>query len=247
MKNYSVYFSPTGGTKKVVEQIGKQFENVTEIDISMKITDYAMEKEDFCIVGVPSFGGRMPAAAVERLRKLQGNQTPALLVVTYGNRAYEDTLIELKDVLEAQGFVCIGAAAIVTEHSIVHEIAEGRPAEGHLRRIEAFAAEIRERLAGEHEAIEVPGNVPYKELHVVPMNVQATEKCMKCGVCAKKCPVGAIPAEDPSKTDSEKCISCMRCESICPAHARKCADEMLEKVSAKLNAACPVGKEDEFF
>lgn len=247
MKNYSIYFSPTGGTKKVVEHIGKQFENVTEIDISIEITDYAMEKEDFCIIGVPSFGGRVPSIAIQRLHQLKGNKTPALFVVTYGNRAYEDTLIELKNVMEAQGFVCIGAAAIVAEHSIVHEIAAGRPAEENFRRIEAFAGEIKERLAGEWKEVEVPGNVPYKELHVIPMNVQAADNCVKCGLCAKQCPVDAIPAENPSATDSEKCISCMRCVSICPIHARKCADEMLEKVSAKLKAVCPTGKEDEFF
>lgn len=245
--NYSIFFSPTGGTKKVVGHIGSHFLHTTELDISMDISGYDMTKEDFCIVGVPSFGGRVPRVAAERLRQLQGNQTPALLVVTYGNRAYEDTLKELKDILERQGFACIGAMTVITEHSIVPQIGAGRPTKEDYEDIDAFLMKIKKRLQEEHPAIEVPGNTPYKEYRVVPMQIQVSEQCTACGLCAGRCPVHAIPADAPQTTECEACISCMRCVRICPVQARKCDAAQIEMITDKLQKICPADKKNEFF
>ncbi|MDE6983412.1 MAG: 4Fe-4S ferredoxin, partial [Lachnospiraceae bacterium] len=106
---YNIFFSPTGTTEKVVKHIGKSFSAVENIDISEPdLSNYIMNTDDFCIVGVPSFGGRVPEAAILRLQKIRGDRTPVFLLVTYGGRAYEDTLKELKDLLEKQNFICIG-------------------------------------------------------------------------------------------------------------------------------------------
>lgn len=245
--NYQAYFSPTGGTKKVVQYIGAKFLDSKEIDLSSEIADYHMTKEDFCIVGVPSFGGRVPGIATRRIQCLRGDRTPALLISTYGNRAYEDTLIELKDVLEKQGFVCIGAAAIVTQHSIMTQFGVGRPGQDDFAKIDRFAEKIKERLNGEPVPVEVPGNVPYKELHASSMHPQTLESCIKCGLCAAQCPVHAIPAENPQVTDEEKCISCMRCVKNCPMKARKCEEEKIDKLVERLEPFCATYKQSEFF
>lgn len=245
--NYNVFFSPTGGTKKVVQYIGKQIGDGKNVDISLDFASCVMKKSDFCAVGVPSFSGRVPSVAAERLKKLRGSQTPALLVVTYGSRAYEDTLTELKDVLEAQGFVCIGAAAIVTEHSIVHQFGAGRPTAEDYAGIDAFIGEIKARLQKEHLSVAVPGNRPYKQTRPASMQIQATEQCVKCGLCAKSCPVNAIPAENPSATDCEACISCMRCVSICPVGARKCDAAKEQAIAEKLAKVCLANRPNEFF
>ena len=50
---------------------------------------------------------------------------------------------------------------------------------------------------------------------------KAESGCTGCGLCATKCPAGAIDPADPRQTDPQKCISCMRCVSICPDSARK--------------------------
>lgn len=44
---------------------------------------------------------------------------------------------------------------------------------------------------------------------------------MRCGACVVQCPVCAIDAEDPTKTDADTCISCMRCIDVCPRGARE--------------------------
>ena len=245
---YNIFFSPTGTTEKVVKHIGKSFSAVENIDISEPdLSNYIMNTDDFCIVGVPSFGGRVPEAAILRLQKIRGDRTPAFLLVTYGGRAYEDTLKELKDLLEKQNFICIGAAAMVTEHSIVSQIGTGRPNVEDYKELDIFLMEIKKRLQTELCSVEVPGNRPYKEYKVLPMEIKASEKCVKCGLCAENCPVKAIIPENPQLTDHKKCISCMRCVKICPFHARNVDPVKIEMISEKLKKICQPNKQNEFF
>ena len=69
------------------------------------------------MAAVPSYGGRVPEIAVSRLKQMKGNGARAVLLVVYGNREYEDTLLELSDVMEAAGFSPVAAVAAVAEHS----------------------------------------------------------------------------------------------------------------------------------
>lgn len=242
--HYNIFFSPTGGTEAVVQYMGSRFGEAADIDLSQNITPCAMESGDFCVFGVPSFGGRVPGIAAQRLRKLQGDRTPALILTTYGSRAYEDTLLELKDILEGQGFVCIGAAAIVTQHSIMQEFGQGRPDAADLRAMAEFAEEIKGRPL---QSVSVPGNRPYKEYRVAPMGILVNSACRSCGLCARMCPVQAIPANDPRTTDDSKCVSCMRCVRICPAQARACDAGRIQMLTEKLRPVCSVYKENAFF
>lgn len=243
----SVYFSPTGKTEEVVEHIGSRLITMSSIDISRDIQDYFMEEDDFCLVGVPSFGGRVPELAVKRLQQFHGNKTPAAIVVTYGNRAYDDTLRELKDVLEMQGFVCIAAAAFVTEHSIIHKFGAGRPNDSDYTDMERFAYGVNKVLKEGYKSVDVPGKFPYKERHVVPMKFQTTENCVGCGYCAISCPVHAISIDNTGITDYNKCISCMRCVSICPVQGRKCDPLIIEQLTEKLQDACSTDKDNSVF
>ena len=246
MMNYHVFFSPTGGTERVVRYAAKEFPG-EGIDLSREISQVFMTGEDFAIVAVPSFGGRVPGIAAKRLENLRGQRTPALLLVTYGARAYEDTLRELKDILNQQGFVCVGAAAMVTPHSIVPAIGADRPNAEDWEKLDAFLLTVKNRLEGEGEEIQVPGNFPYKEYRVLPMEIQTGADCVSCGLCAEKCPVQAIPRENPGGTDLEKCISCMRCVHICPQKARGVNPERLAMLRDKLKKICDSNRDIEFF
>lgn len=244
--NYHIYFSPTGGTERIVRYVGKAFPGA-EIDLSREVLPVCMTGEDFAIVAVPSFGGRVPAIAAKRLGNLRGQKTPALLLVTYGARAYEDTLRELKDILNWQGFVCVGGASLITPHSIVPTIGADRPNEEDWKKLDAFLLTVKKRLEGERSEIQVPGNFPYKEYRVLPMEIQTGGDCVGCGLCAEKCPAEAIPRENPGRTDLEKCISCMRCVHICPHNARGVNPERLAMLREKLEKICQPDRENEFF
>lgn len=126
-----ITFSPTGGTDKVAEIITKTWGMpVNKIDLSNAETDYSslnIGKEDIALIAVPSYGGRVPSLATQRILNIHGNQAPCVIVCVYGNRAYEDTLIELNDAAEKSGFKVIAAIAAIAEHSIMHQYAAGRP------------------------------------------------------------------------------------------------------------------------
>ena len=78
-------------------------------------------------MGVPVFGGRIPGYAAEKLTYLKGGGAVALTAAVYGNRAFEDALLELDDCLKAQGFRIGAGTALLAEHSMVRDVAAGRP------------------------------------------------------------------------------------------------------------------------
>ena len=47
---------------------------------------------------MPVYAGRVPALAVERLKGMKTSGVKCVIVAVYGNRAYEDALVEMQDV-----------------------------------------------------------------------------------------------------------------------------------------------------
>ncbi len=253
MSFFHITFSPTGGTKKAGDCLAAAWpESCTEISLLPPDTDYSsyhFKKEDVCILSVPSFGGRVPALATERLSQMSADHTPCILLTAYGNRAYEDTLAELQSVAKQVGFLPIAAAAAIAEHSILRQFAKGRPDETDCRELSDFSRKVLEKLSSGQPLSEVtvPGNEPYRPYGTLPMLPKAGNNCTGCGLCARECPTGAISSEHPTLPDSAKCISCMRCISICPQQARALDAEVLAAACAKLQKALSGHKENEFF
>ena len=105
MAYYNIHFSPTGGTRKVGDIVcGALDGDFNEIDLCSNVEQRSLCEEDICLVSIPSYGGRVPATSTERLKMISGNGAKAVLNCVYGNRAWEDTLTELQDTLEGQGF-----------------------------------------------------------------------------------------------------------------------------------------------
>ena len=220
---YNIYFSPTGGTKKVADiLVSNLWQEFCEVDICCDIEKMSFQAEDVCLVSVPSFAGRVPVVAIERLKKISGNGAKAILNCVYGNREWDDTLTELQDTLVSCGFVCVAAVAAVAEHSIFRQFAAGRPDADDAQELAEFARKITAKLeCGVFGELNLAGSHgTYKEVSPIPFKPEANENCDSCGICAEGCPVGAIDKTDPHKTDKAVCISCMRCQYICPKHAR---------------------------
>lgn len=252
MKLYDIVFSPTGGTKKAADYLIDAMEgDVTTVDLTDSKQDFRavlLTKEDVAVISVPSYGGRVPAVAVERLGMVHGNGARAILVCVYGNRAYEDTLVELEDAAKQAGFQVIAAVAAIAEHSIARQFAAGRPDEQDAARLSDFAKQIQHKLSeDDFSEPSIPGNCPYKKAGGAGMVPKPTKECTNCGICAAECPVQAIDQENSKKVDEKACISCMRCISVCPQDARKVNPVMLSAASLMLKKVCSERRECELF
>lgn len=255
-KFYNVFFSPTDSTRKVTEfflesLVGTK-ENVDVTSNQLLNKEYEFKGDDFVVWAVPVYGGRVPVPAIETFKKMHGRQTPLVLIVTYGNREYDDALVELRDIAFANGFVLIAAGAFICEHSIMHSVAKGRPDELDVEKIKAFSLQVQEKIkiitnVSLLTQLKIKGNYPYREYKGIPLKPQANKNCNQCGLCANSCPTKAIPDDSPNVTNKELCISCMHCVKYCPNHARQLNKVMLavaEKAFYKKNKQ---RKEPEIF
>lgn len=242
-----IVFSPTGGTEKVAHIIGKRWsENPSVIDLSDATTDFTkceIKEQDMVLIAMPSFGGRAPAVAIERLKQIAGNGAKCTLVCVYGNRAYEDTLAEMEDAAKECGFQVVAAIAAVAEHSIMPQYAAGRPDVSDRKQLTDFAGQIACKTGN---VSTIPGSRPYKKAGSAGLVPKPDKSCVKCGACVKTCPVQSI---DPASfaADSKTCISCMRCVKQCPKNARKVSGVMVSVAALAIKKACSVKKENELF
>ncbi len=248
-----VIFSPTGGTERTAKIITSEWgDSIRTVDLSDPAGDFSscvFGPEDVVLIGLPSFGGRVPETAARRLSQIRGNSAKCVLLCVYGNRAYEDTLAEMADLAGKRGFMVIAAVSAVAEHSIMRQYAAGRPDEKDIRELKSYGKAILEKLeaGGLKEMPQVPGNRPYKKAGGGGLVPKATKDCNNCGVCAGLCPVEAIDKTNAKKVDSKKCISCMRCVARCPESARKVNSAMVAAASLALKSACSVRKDCELF
>lgn len=226
-----LYFSATDNTSSVVKSIASNIsDKVNEYNITLqknRIENIDFTENDLVIIGVPVYAGRVPKFLVEYFNKVKGVNTAAVFVVTYGNRDYEDALLELKDTFEKNGFIGIAGAVFIGEHSYTSLLAGSRPNKNDLKIAEEFGYKIKSKLESITDInniskIRVPGNSPYvvKEKSMPPMAPEATDNCLQCKICYDNCPTKAIDLDDCKNTDATKCIKCCRCINKCPVKAK---------------------------
>ena len=264
-----VYFSPTGSTKRIAEEIAKGIgAPVEHVDLTRPETKTRNSKEfggELAIIGSPVYAGRIPVEVIRRLNRLKGHNTPTVTLVVYGNRAYEDALIELTDIVSELGFRPIASGAFVAEHSFSSPevpIAEGRPDASDLRKAREFGAKIREKLLaaknlGNIPHVVVPGIRPYRDEFrksraakpgtepAAPLTKQ--EVCTMCGKCVEVCPNAAITIGSAVETQRLACIRCYACIKNCPTGARVMVHPFFEREAKWLHDDFPERKEPETF
>jgi ferredoxin len=257
-----VYFSPTGTTKAVVQGIARGIHpgNVESVDITRpdaRIQPLRTSEKELLIIGVPVYMGRVPALLTDWLRAISAQNTPAVCVVVYGNRAYEDALIELNDILTQCGCRPIAGAAYLGEHSFSDDetpTAKDRPDARDVHHAESFGRKVREKLTAipsvdRISGVTIPGCHPYRgdsTLWTVDF-IAVGDACTQCGICAAECPVGAIDPDDSAVIDTEKCITCCACIKHCPEHARSMKPGLVKDAQLRLHTLYSERKEPECF
>ncbi len=250
MQYQSIYFSPTGTTKAVVQAIADElFETGQDHDLTLPNARKeipAIDQESVLIVGAPVYSGRIPFLFEEVLKELPVSQQKVILVAVYGNRAYDDALTEMKDLFEEKGCTIIGAGAFVGEHSCNDKVAPGRPDQQDLVKARQFAREIilDDQARGN---VDILGNRPYRVRKTgSSVGSSTSDACVQCKQCADNCPVGAIDYDDCSLVDETKCITCYKCVRVCPVGA-KYFDERMDRVVNWLGENCRERMEPEWF
>ncbi len=249
-KIFAVYFSGTGTTKTIVTQVAKGLSTAldlptNEIDFTAykaRMRKLVFSETDLVVIGLPVYAGRLPNLILPYIKAIQGNGSMAVPIVLYGNRNYDDALMELKTELEKNEFHAISAGAFIGEHSFSKVLAAGRPDAEDLRSADSLAdktAQTIHHLSRDNELIkdllEVKGNMPLHAYYTPrdrkgnPIDIRKVkpkinENCINCGKCIEMCPMGAIDSRDPALV-SGICIKCCACIKRCPQQAKYFDDQ----------------------
>lgn len=242
-----VTFSPTRTSWRIGEAIarGTSYENVRVLDLTYETEETPIEvsAETLLVVAVPVYGGKVAPPALKRMSGLKLSGTPVVLVALYGNRAYEQALVELEGFITGKGGQIVAAGAFVGEHSYsvkAHPVAAGRPDVRDLEVAEAFGRNIRLKLDKEPVETVNTADLPDKAMSTEEMlrfrgDVQAALKggavvpqtpsvdealCNHCGTCVSQCPTQAIVEGEETMTIADRCIRCCACVKVCPQQAR---------------------------
>lgn len=258
-----VYFSPTGTTKIILENIAKGInaENVEQVNLTLseEIKDTIIPSPgELIIMGAPVYGGRLPVDAIKRLSLIKGSDNPAVVVVTYGNREFEDALLELKNLALDSGFIPVAGGAFIGEHSFSTEnipIAKGRPDALDVQKAIDFGRNIRNKVMELQSAegqvdLKIPGRFPYESAGARAMAVSPVTKedlCTLCGTCAGVCPTAAISVDGRVSTEIDLCIRCCACVKNCPTGARVMDDSTWKNIAIWLKENCGTRKEPQIF
>ncbi|WP_347488208.1 EFR1 family ferrodoxin [Desulfoscipio sp. XC116] len=265
----AMYFSPTGTTKKIVSGIADQILENMNGQIAVKNIDFTLPgvrkeavpftAEDVVVIGVPVYAGRVPNVLLNYLNSIKGNGALAVSVVVYGNRNYDDAAIELKDILELNGFKVIAGGAFIGEHSFSKVLAQNRPDEKDMAIVSDFAKKIYIKIITQEqiENIIVKGNKPYRKYYM-PKNTagisvdirkvtpKTNSNCIDCKLCVNVCPMGSIDYENVSKLNGI-CIKCGACIKKCPTQAKFYDDEDYLRHKLELEVGFADRKEPELF
>ena len=251
-----MYFSPHGTTKEIVNIIANNIgvNNIEEIDLTMKesrLIKRQFKEDELLIIGVPVYADRLPSMSHEIFENIIGNNTPTVAIVSYGNREYGDSLLELRNELIKTNMKVISAAAVIGQHCLNNNVATGRPDEEDKYKLIQFAKTISDKILhiskiDDVENIIIDGNFPYQPLKSNHTPI-GDSNCIQCGICESNCPVNAIDKNDYRKTNSEICIFCGKCISICPTDARDMKEESFINFMDKLETIAGERKEIKVF
>ncbi len=259
---HSVTFSPAGSTKFTVDLLAGFLSDILRVPVIQDSFTLPAEREksrsysgtDLVIFGVPTYAGRIPNKILPAVQSLfHGTDTPAIAVVTFGNRSYDSSLKELRRELENNSFRIFAAAAVASRHVFTDKLAPGRPDEEDKTLLHSLACSAAEKLtAAEQISALLPAVLNDDSLPVAPYYTPLDENgqpakflkavpavdtalCEHCGKCAAVCPMGSVSPDDPACTTGI-CIKCHACILNCPAHCRTFTDpamlshiRMLEK------------------
>lgn len=235
MKAEIIYFSATGTTRKIVKSVAKGLQCdviFSDITLEQDRLNYKLSDCDLIIAAFPVYGERIPYFLYDCLEKMDGKGRPIAGIAVYGNMGFGVSLEQYASIAKSNHFQLIAAAALVAQHTYADTYAPiglNRPDGDDLNQAVEFGQKIRQKFdCDKTETVSVPECALPRILtklpdsgvrHVVRQPSVNPNVCNACGVCVKRCPVGAID-HDTLTIEEEKCLRCYACVQACPKHAR---------------------------
>lgn len=264
-----VFWSATGNTRKVVEALSGAL--AESLGAPLDTIDFTLPKAregglsfaagELVVIGTPTYAGKVPNKMLPYIQeRVKADGALAVPVVTFGNRAFDNSLAELSATLEGNGFHTVAGGAFVCRHAFTDALALGRPDRDDIEEVRGFAEKIAEKVKGLRDApppVEVPGDAaaayyvpkgtdgqPAKFLKAKPLT--DLSKCCNCGVCARVCPMGAINRSNVAEVPGT-CVKCQACVRRCTRRAKYFDDPAFLSHVAMLEGNFTERKENQVF
>ncbi len=252
----TVFFSPTHSSRKIAGMLADALSAALGKPQESWNLTLPLEREksldcgsgDVLLFAFPVYGGRVPQVLEASLSRLRGNGATAVIAAVYGNRDYDDALLEAADLLTRQGCTVVAAGAFIAEHSLAPSVGAGRPDAEDTRVLADFAERAAAKIAAGNPApVSVKGKRPYKERGpAADVRPKTTDACSRCMICVEGCPMGVISEDDPAVVTAG-CIRCRACVKFCPEGAKYFDDAGTAKIREMLESKCLARREPELF
>ncbi|WP_374291425.1 4Fe-4S binding protein [Desulfovibrio desulfuricans] len=254
---YAVFFSPTGSSRTMAQELA----DIVSRELSLpraqdwdwtfpegRAASLNIAAGDVLVFAFPVYAGRIPVLLHEPLSRLKGQGASIVPLAVYGNRHYDDALLEAVDTMLAQKFAVPAAGAFVAEHSYTSKVGTGRPDAADMAALSIFGRDTARIIArGGLAAAAVPGKRPYKALPP-PADIRphTSESCTGCGLCVSVCPMRIINENNPADV-AQGCLRCCACVKICPEQAKSFDDPQTNRIIGMLEGTCQARREPEVF
>jgi Ferredoxin len=248
-----LYFSPTGNTKKTsifisksirkklgcasqflqtVEAIDFTSINVRKSESHLRNISTFFSSEDIVIIGLPVYAGRIPNVLLKYLKQYVGSGAHLIIVLTYGNRHYDDAAKEAYQIFSNCGFDVFAVICVVGEHSFSNILAKDKPNQLDFIILEDVA-DLLVRCIKKNKEKNIVKSVSTTEEYIEQMDI-FTDQILIKNIEGLKTEVPLKPYFQPLDKNGypfnfigikpitdQNCTACGLCASICPMGAIK--------------------------
>ena len=249
-KLHLVYFSPNHTTEKVIHASNQklQFEVVSH-NFTTSFQAFTPDIDDIVFIASPVYSGRVPDLFNQRLAGIKGQHNLSIVFVVYGNRAYDDALLELKTLAERQKLKVVGAIAAIGQHSLVLNVAKNRPNQTDLEQIADLSFDIINNLYNFklNNQLHIPGKKVHSKAKRLSLTPYANDNCVHCNKCVEACPSHAIDQDHFIHPNPKLCIGCLACVNVCQHNSRTLSKAKAIPISFAIELASLKPKNIESF